>query len=553
MIPEYLFTDWFWAEFFGYSLGDKIQSILLNPELFVIFAVPTGALVYALFKLIKLVFRKKRRITHGSAEWGTLQDAEKAELVIGYIDPAKKKELVKKKEPIFVETIENTEKTLVGRVGGKIIGVMYHLIVIAKTRAGKGVAYVITNLLKYRGSIICNDIKGENYAKTARQRRKFGNVYRFDPFECFEDEESHCFNPLDYIQDGDKMGNLLATELAFIIAPAGKDGTEDFFTKYARKIIYLFILYVCVIFDDDREKRTLSSVREIITMPQEVIRALLVQMSEMTEFRGNIRKNATSMLSVMGNGGEESATYMSVAATADTLTAFLDEPGIQTALSKTDFRLEMFKYEPSTLYVVVESNYLEVSQMLLKIIYTYAIRLNMLRKTPFLAKEAGLKKMKYPIKFFMDEFAQLEYFKIVKKYMPLCAGIGVWFCIIIQSVEQLREHYGKGAADFLNNATRIFMGAEDIETAKVISDFCNKTTVEQESSTLRPADLVGNVKQSENIGSTARDLLTVGEALQLSVETPILTAGGVKPLKLKRLVYYKDPEFEGLADKFDSH
>jgi type IV secretion system protein VirD4 len=45
---------------------------------------------------------------------------------------------------------------------------------------GQGVGIVIPNRLTYPGSIVCTDIKDENYTITRRHRKKFGQVYALD-------------------------------------------------------------------------------------------------------------------------------------------------------------------------------------------------------------------------------------------------------------------------------------------------------------------------------------------------------------------------------------
>jgi type IV secretion system protein VirD4 len=52
--------------------------------------------------------------------------------------------------------------------------------VFAPMGAGKGVGVAIPNLLDYRGSIVCTNIKGENSAITRRRRLKYGKVRIMD-------------------------------------------------------------------------------------------------------------------------------------------------------------------------------------------------------------------------------------------------------------------------------------------------------------------------------------------------------------------------------------
>jgi type IV secretion system protein VirD4 len=58
-----------------------------------------------------------------------------------------------------------------------------HILTCAPTGAGKGIGAVIPNLLTYPGSAFVLDLKGENFAVTARARRAMGqSVFLIDPF-----------------------------------------------------------------------------------------------------------------------------------------------------------------------------------------------------------------------------------------------------------------------------------------------------------------------------------------------------------------------------------
>ncbi|MCE6958041.1 type IV secretory system conjugative DNA transfer family protein, partial [Cereibacter sphaeroides] len=73
-----------------------------------------------------------------------------------------------------------------------------HCLVVAPTGRGKGVGFVIPNLLSYKGSAVVLDVKGENFEATARFRASLGQkVYRFGPRDF--DGLSHRYNPLDRI------------------------------------------------------------------------------------------------------------------------------------------------------------------------------------------------------------------------------------------------------------------------------------------------------------------------------------------------------------------
>src|SRR5258708_645642 len=74
-----------------------------------------------------------------------------------------------------------------------------HLLTLAPTGGGKGIAAVLPNLLDYAGSVLCTDIKGECYAVSGRFRREaLGHtVAALDPFGVAGGGAA--YNPLDLV------------------------------------------------------------------------------------------------------------------------------------------------------------------------------------------------------------------------------------------------------------------------------------------------------------------------------------------------------------------
>ena len=90
---------------------------------------------------------------------------------------------------------------LLGKYKGKflIADGYQHCLLFAPTGSGKGVGFVIPNLLFWRDSVIVHDIKLENYELTSgwRQKNLKQKVYLWNPAD--PDGVSHCYNPMDWI------------------------------------------------------------------------------------------------------------------------------------------------------------------------------------------------------------------------------------------------------------------------------------------------------------------------------------------------------------------
>ena len=101
---------------------------------------------------------------HGSARWAKLKDLKKARLF--------------RKDGVVV----GGWPSWFGRVRELRHDGPEHVLVWAPTRTGKGVGLILSPLLSWRESIICLDIKEENFAKTGGWLASIGHkVLRFEP------------------------------------------------------------------------------------------------------------------------------------------------------------------------------------------------------------------------------------------------------------------------------------------------------------------------------------------------------------------------------------
>lgn len=93
--------------------------------------------------------------------------------------------------------------------GGHAVGILddRHMMTIAGSRAGKGRACILPNMLHYPGSVLATDTKGELATITARRRKAMGqDVHVLDPFgvASVPDDFRAGFNPVAAMRD-DKL------------------------------------------------------------------------------------------------------------------------------------------------------------------------------------------------------------------------------------------------------------------------------------------------------------------------------------------------------------
>ncbi|MDR6818758.1 type IV secretory pathway TraG/TraD family ATPase VirD4 [Neorhizobium sp. 2083] len=74
-----------------------------------------------------------------------------------------------------------------------------HLLTIAPTRSGKGKTAIIPNLLRYQGSCVVLDPKGELFEATSKWRSELGPVYRIAPLDGDSGKPVHRFDPVSRV------------------------------------------------------------------------------------------------------------------------------------------------------------------------------------------------------------------------------------------------------------------------------------------------------------------------------------------------------------------
>jgi type IV secretion system protein VirD4 len=409
---------------------------------------------------------------------------------------------------------------IVGKFEGRFIRFNKpgHMITFAPTRSGKGVGHVIPNLLTHPGSVVVNDIKGENYAVSQRERRKFNKVFTFAPFHEFS---SH-YNPLDFIRIGtpDELDDV--SLIADMLIPE-EGGNDPFWDREAKNLYTALILHVAT--SRPPVLRNLGEVRYLIMQSKDDFNFTI---KEMTKSKNeHVRKFGAAL------SATEAKVMASVLSTARSKTAVWDSPRLQAITSRSDFQLADIKKEPTSLYIIIPPEYLDVYQPLIRLM----IGLSLAAMT----KTKG--KPEKPVLFLVDEFPALGYMKPIEMGLGYLAGYGVTIWTFIQDLSQLKNTYKDKWESFLANCSvRCAFGTNDVDTAKVLSDMLGQATIRVKSTGQSDSGT------SANYSETSRALMTPDEIMIMPFDSQLIFVQGMRPIVAEKIMYFKDPAFAG---KFD--
>lgn len=409
-----------------------------------------------------------------------------------------------------------------------------HLITFAPTRSGKGVGHVIPNLLAHRGSVVVNDIKGENYAVTARQRATFSKVVVFSPFG----QKSDCFNPIDFIRinTDDELDDVKVVADMMI----RDDNLQDpFWSREARSWLEALILFVAV--EHEPIARNLGAVRHLLMQAPEDFMATIEDMVRSSN--ASVRQMAGSMTAT------EAKVAASVLSTAKSQTAVWDSVRLQAITGRSDFRMEDLKSGVVSLYIVIPPENLQVYAPVMRLMVGLAVK----------AMTRVVAAPKERVLFLVDEFAALGYMQPIEEGITLLAGYGISLWLFVQDLSQIKGLYRNRWETLLSNCSvRCAFGISDVMTARLVSEALGNTTIfvnnvsRKASGLMKMLDPFRMWRREDHVSrsETARALMTPDEVMRLHEDNQLIFVRGARPVVAEKVRYYREKEFAGLFDKW---
>ena len=398
-----------------------------------------------------------------------------------------------------------------------------HALLFAPTGSGKGVGFVIPNLLFWDHSVVVHDIKLENHQFTSGWRAKNGQaVFVWEPAN--PDGITHCYNPIDWVSS--KPGQMVddVQKISNLIMPE-----KDFWNNEARSLFLGVVLYLIA---DPNKVKSFG----------EVVRTMRSD---------DVVYNLATVLDTLGKVIHPVA-YMNIAAflqkadkersgVISTMNSSLElwaNPLIDSATASSDFNVLEFKKKKTTVYVGLTPDNIARLQKLMQVFYQQA--------TEFLSRKMpDLKQEPYGVMFLMDEFPTLGKMEQFKAGIAYFRGYRVRLFLIIQDTQQLKGTYEEaGMNSFLSNSTfRITFAANNYETANLISQLCGNKTVQQTSFS-KPIFFDLNIStRTQNVSQVQRALLLPQEVIQLPRDEQIVLIESFPPIKSLKIKYFEDKFF----------
>lgn len=437
----------------------------------------------------------------------------------------------------------NGEGIVLGRTGGLgpfggrylVLPGQQGVALSAQPRAGKGVGVVIPNLLSWQGSVVCVDIKKENWTLTAGFRHHCGQqTFLFDPLS--KDGHTARWNPLDYVAShpAERISDLQLIANMFFPDPVNAD---PFWIASARSLFLGIALYA---FASPGMPRTIGEIlrqgmandeegfshhwKRVIQgrmsgnhpLPEQCVRALSDVIDLAPQTTSSIRKTFTSRLELWSN------------------------PLLEAATSASDFDLRELRAKPISIYLGVMPKDLQRLQPLLNLFFQQAIAL----QTDELPEHNP--RLTHQVLMVLDEFPALHRVPIIAEASGFLPGYNVRTLMIMQTPAQLRSVYGEDGAKTLMKtlAARVFFAPKDMDDAEEISRELGNTTVRVKSYSRPQFDFIdtkSRARRSVNISEQRRPLLLPQEVRDLGPHREIILTEGLRPILCHKIRYYLVP------------
>lgn len=419
----------------------------------------------------------------------------------------------------------------------------HHTLIVARTRTGKGTRVIVPTLLRYSGSAIVIDPKGENAAITARVRAGLlaQAVHVINPWgelgPTFKARglTPATFNPLDVLVRDDPNAVAVAQALAGAVCPASPADKDRYWQGSAANVLAAVFLWIA---DQPGEQKTLARAREIVSLSRkDFTEGFLVKMAASSAFGGAIREMVSPYLDLAQE------TYSGIMSNLSENTKFLSDPQAKAATATSSFDMADLIRDPVTVYLVIPPDRIDTQRTWLRLMTTAAM--HTFKRHPLEGRPP------HRCMILMDEFPALGRIEDMPRDIATMSGYGIDFTLIVQGLDQLKDIYGAAAGTILSNcAYKWFCNVNDLESAKYLSDTLGKQTVRTigrgESENEGPGG--AGKGESVNYGETGRPLLMPDEVLSLGRDVAIVLNPEGRPHYLRPVDYWQIPEaFASLA------
>lgn len=411
-----------------------------------------------------------------------------------------------------------------------------NITVIGGSGSGKSATFGIPNVLGLLGSYVFTDPKGELYNKTSAYFKE--NGYKIKVLNLVHTEASDGYNPLLHIKSQPDVDVIVNTIMKGQGDENKSSGDGDFWDNLAENLFKSVIYFL------------------LSTRPKEEINlatcANLVRAAAANTGRTNIFEELLELLphdhlarKYFANVKlSNDKVFASIATTLQSKLSKFDAPNI-AALTATDtIDFKSIGEEKTALFVISPD-----SQSTYDFILTMFFS-QLLQELYAHADQQQDQKLKVPVYFILDEFANIGQIPEFDKKISTSRSRKISFSIILQNLDQLEALYPKSYETILANCdTHVFLGSNSKKTSEYFSQALGKMTLKVENkSTSKNTKNKDSENETTSTNIMSRDLMTPDEIKNLDNNKCIILEKGLPPILADKFWYFKEEKAKLLLE-----
>jgi type IV secretion system protein VirD4 len=399
---------------------------------------------------------------------------------------------------------------------------------------GKTQGLIKPNIVKITDrSLVVTDPKGELYEATAELKRKQGFDVQLANFS--ELDNSIRYNSLGYIKRPSDANKVVES----IVSNSTPDvkTTGDFWGKAEKSLLSALILYVKYVLKE--EQQHMGSVYELLTAPYEYIHFLYLSLPD-----DHIAKRAYYQAISKLQGKTAADVFTTAAVTLD----LWKYPEVCEFTFKNDFDFQDLAHKKTIVYVILPI----AEDRFRPLISTF---FDQMFGELYKVADRNNNKLPVKVKFLIDEFCNIGRLPQFQERLSTMRSYGMSVMLVIQSLGQLRHRWGKDPAEEIidNCDTRIYLGANNTDSAEYFAKMIGRTTIEVDSSSSSSGK--SGSSSSSSSSYTGKQLMMAEDLQRLDDDTLIVLMRTKMPMKVRKAWLHEIKELNSqlgdMTSRFD--
>jgi len=340
-----------------------------------------------------------------------------------------------------------------------------NVLVVGASGAGKTRSIVTPNLLQATGSYIVSDPKGNLYDQYGPYLRKQGyEVKKLDFTDGARSEHYNFFNYIRKSQDINKIAHM-------IVYSSGQNGykSDPFWDEAAELLLQSLISFLMESYD--KNQRNLHNVQK------------LIELCHIDENDSSSKSPLDCLMEKLGKMNPESyavkqynkfrvaagKTLKSILISLNARIGQYDTAEIIKLTSKDTINISGIGNRKSAVFVVVSDTDRSLDG-LANLFFTQAMNELCWQAD----KNCKDNRLPVPVRFILDDFATNCKIAEFPRMIASIRSRGISAMLMIQAESQLMECYGYDGKTIIGNCdTYVYLGGNDIETAKAVAERCD--------------------------------------------------------------------------------